>query len=67
MLKMTAREVIRRLTADGWYELRRKPGSHRHFKHPAKPGKIQVADHKGRDIPQKTLDSIAEISGVPMR
>jgi predicted RNA binding protein YcfA (HicA-like mRNA interferase family) len=64
---MTAREVIRRLKADGWYELKRKPGSHRHFKHPAKSGKIQVADHKGKDIPQKTLDSIEYYSGVSMK
>lgn len=63
---MTAKEVIRLLTADGWYELKRKPGSHRHFKHPCKPGKIQVADHKGRDIPKKTLDSIESLSGVSM-
>jgi predicted RNA binding protein YcfA (HicA-like mRNA interferase family) len=63
---MTAREVIRRLLADGWYELRRKPGSHRHFKHDSRPGKIQVADHKGA-IPKKTLDSIERLSGVSMK
>lgn len=63
---MTAKEVIKRLKADGWYELKGTPGSHRHFKHPTKPGKVQVAQYKGGDIPIKTLKSIEKISGIKM-
>ena len=63
---MHAREVIKRLKADGWYELKRKGSSHIQFKHPTKPGKVTVSDHKGRDIPRDTLDSIEKQSGVHM-
>jgi predicted RNA binding protein YcfA (HicA-like mRNA interferase family) len=63
---MTAREMIRRLTADGWYELKSKPGSHRQFKHPKKPGKVTVSDHKG-DIPLDTLKCIELQAGLKIR
>ena len=37
---MTSKEVIKRLKEDGWIEvIPRTPGSHRHFRHPTKPGK----------------------------
>ncbi|MGH7100535.1 MAG: type II toxin-antitoxin system HicA family toxin, partial [Stellaceae bacterium] len=39
---MTPRDVIRALEADGWREVRSK-GSHRHFRHPVKPGTVTVA------------------------
>lgn len=64
---MNAREVIKRLKADGWFELKRKGTSHKQFKHPTKPGKVTVSDHKGKDIPRETLDSIEEQSGVKLR
>ena len=64
---MNAQEVIKRLKADGWYELKRKGSSHVQLKHPAKSGKVTVSDHKGRDIPRDTLDSIEKQSEVPMR
>jgi predicted RNA binding protein YcfA (HicA-like mRNA interferase family) len=58
---MNAREVIKRLKADAWYVLKRKGSSHVQLKHPAKPGKVTVSDHKGKDIPRETLDSIEKI------
>jgi len=64
---VNAREVIKKLKADGWYELKRKGSSHVQLKHPTKPGKVTVSDHKGKDIPRDTLDSIEKQSGVPMR
>jgi len=63
---MTAKEVIKRLKADGWYELPGKKTSHKQFKHPTKPGKTTVAMHPG-DIPRWTLKKIEEQSGVSMR
>ncbi|WP_445267983.1 type II toxin-antitoxin system HicA family toxin [Synechococcus sp. C9] len=39
---MKVREVIARLEADGWYQVRTK-GSHRHFRHPTKAGLVMVA------------------------
>lgn len=62
---MTAKEVIRRLKADGWTECPGKKTSHKQFKHPTKPGKTTVAMHPG-DIPKWTLKKIAEQSGVAM-
>jgi predicted RNA binding protein YcfA (HicA-like mRNA interferase family) len=38
---MKARDVIRALEADGRSEARSK-GSHRHFRHPTKPGTVTV-------------------------
>lgn len=65
---MKAKDVIKRLLADGWLEIKpRKSGSHRHFKHPSKQGKVQVADHGAKDIPIKTLLNIEKQSGVSMR
>jgi predicted RNA binding protein YcfA (HicA-like mRNA interferase family)/predicted RNase H-like HicB family nuclease len=51
------REVIRLIEQDGWC-LARTRGSHRHFKHPAKPGIVTIAGHPGVDIPKGTLNSI---------
>ena len=49
---MTAKELIKLLKADGWFEVN-QVGSHRHFKHPNKPGKITVPIHTG-DLKLKT-------------
>lgn len=65
---MTSEEVIKRLREAGWQEkLPKKSGSHRHYIHPDKPGKVTVPEHKGRDIPIKTLKSIEDQSGVKLR
>lgn len=53
---MTAKEVIRLLKKDGWYEKAQK-GAHRQFIHPTKKGKVTVSVHSG-DIPPGTLSSI---------
>jgi predicted RNA binding protein YcfA (HicA-like mRNA interferase family) len=51
------REIIRRLEADGWRQVRQK-GSHRSFKHPAKPMVVTVPGHPSDDLPTGTLKSI---------
>ena len=42
---------------DGWYLIRMR-GSHRHYRHPTKPGLVTIAGHPGVDIPKGTLNSI---------
>ena len=48
-LTMKVREVIKLLTDDGWF-LHRTKGSHRHFRHPTKSGKVTVPGKMGKDI-----------------
>ena len=60
----SSREIIRLLLDDGWYEVG-QTGSHHHFKHPTKKGKVTVP-HPRRDLPIKTLKSIERQSGVDL-
>jgi len=59
---MKAKEVIAKLKADGWYQVKANAGSHLHFKHPTKTGKVTVAMHNN-DIPKGTLHSIFKQAG----
>lgn len=59
---MTVREIIRKLEADGW-TLKATRGSHMQYVHPAKPGKVTIANHPG-DIPPGTLNSILKQAGL---
>lgn len=58
----SSREVIKLLTADGWYEVA-CDGDHHQFKHPTKKGRVTVT-HPRKDIPIGTLKSISRQSGV---
>jgi predicted RNA binding protein YcfA (HicA-like mRNA interferase family) len=60
---MKPAEVIRLLKKDGWY-LHSQKGSHKHFKHPLKKGKLTVPDHRGADIPIGTLNAIKKQAGL---
>lgn len=62
---MKVREVIARLTADGWFEVRQN-GSHKQFRHPTKPGLVTVPVHGG-DISIQVIVSIEKQSGVRLR
>ena len=62
---MDSREIIRRLQADGW-RLKKVKGSHHHFTHPTKPGKVTVK-HPAKDFPIGTLRSIERQSGVALK
>ena len=61
---MDSREIIKRLEADGWVQVRQK-GSHKQFKHPVKPGLVTVPSPK-KDIPAGTLRSIAKQAGLEL-
>jgi predicted RNA binding protein YcfA (HicA-like mRNA interferase family) len=53
---MKVRDVIKLLESDGWHLVNTK-GSHRHFKHAVKRGKVTVA-------PPGTLNSILRQAGL---
>jgi predicted RNA binding protein YcfA (HicA-like mRNA interferase family) len=61
----TAGAIIRRLLEDGWIEAKGR-GSHRNFRHPAKPGKVTVPFHGSRDLPIGTIRSIERQTGLDL-
>lgn len=52
----SSKEMIKRLTDDGWYRVG-QTGSHIHFKHPTKKGRVTIQENR-KDIPIGTLKSI---------
>jgi predicted RNA binding protein YcfA (HicA-like mRNA interferase family) len=60
---MTAREILKVLHQDGWYDAD-QDGSHLQLKHPTKPGKVTVAVHGKKDIPPGTLNKILKQAGL---
>jgi len=60
---MKVREVIKLLESDGGYLVSTR-GSHRHFKHPVKRGKVTVAGKLSVDVPPGTLNSILRQAGM---
>jgi predicted RNA binding protein YcfA (HicA-like mRNA interferase family) len=48
--------------ADGWHWVE-TTGSHYHFKHPIKPGKVTIP-HPKKDIPVGTATSIIRQAGL---
>ncbi len=63
-MSKSSREIIALLAMDGWFEAG-QTGSHRHFKHPSKPGKVTVP-HPKLDLPVKTMKSIEKASGIKL-
>jgi len=62
---MNSREIIRKLQDDGWYEVA-QVGSHKQFKHAAKPGRVTVP-HPKKEVPLGTLKSIETQAGLKLR
>ena len=60
------RDGIRLVERDGW-RLARMKGSHRVYKHPAKPGIVVIAGHPGVDVPQGTWNNILKQAGLRRR
>lgn len=54
---MKVRDVLIRLEADGWYQIRMRD-SHRIFAHETKSGIVVVPGKPGDEIPKGTLASI---------
>lgn len=59
----SCREVIKIITADGWYEIKANGGSHRQFKHPTKKGRVTVP-HPKKDLDELTVKSIMRQAGL---
>ncbi|HET7486508.1 MAG TPA: type II toxin-antitoxin system HicA family toxin [Acidimicrobiales bacterium] len=60
---MKVREMIRDLERAGW-QLDRQSGSHRQYRHPARPGTVTVPGHLGDDLAPGTLASIRRQAGL---
>jgi predicted RNA binding protein YcfA (HicA-like mRNA interferase family) len=58
---MKVREAIRLIEDNGWVLVATR-GSHRQYKHPAKPGRVTIAGHLSDDIAPGTLNSILKQS-----
>jgi len=59
---MKFRELENIVKADGWQYTDTK-GSHRHYKHPSKPGKLTIPYHNN-DLKIKTVNSILKLAGL---
>lgn len=62
---MRSRDVIRKLEADRWREVR-QAGSHKQFRHPDKPGTVTVP-HPKAELGVGTVKSIERQSGIRLR
>jgi predicted RNA binding protein YcfA (HicA-like mRNA interferase family) len=64
-LRMTSKEIIRRLESEGWYCAGGK-GDHQKYKHPSKAGHV-VVPHPRKDMPTGTLRNIFRQAGWEWR
>ncbi len=60
---MTAKQIIKVIESDGWYFYEQK-GSHRHFLHAIKTGKVTVPFHSSRDLPKFVVANIYRQAGL---
>jgi predicted RNA binding protein YcfA (HicA-like mRNA interferase family) len=60
---MKVSELLRLLHIDGW-QLIATRGSHRQFKHLAKPGRVTVPGKPSDDLAPGTLNSILKQAGL---
>lgn len=59
---MKAKEIEKLLIKGGW-QVKNQTGSHKHFIHPIKPGKVTIPMHKG-DVPVGTAKAILKQAGL---
>jgi predicted RNA binding protein YcfA (HicA-like mRNA interferase family) len=59
---MTFKEADKMIRDDGW-TLESVEGSHYHYKHDAKPGKVTIPRHNG-DLPKRVVNSIKKQAGL---
>lgn len=55
-------EMEKIILADGWL-FKNQVGSHRHYIHPTKPGKVTIPFHS-KEIPKGTENSILKQAGL---
>lgn len=64
-MERDSRKLIKTLEDDGWQHVS-TTGSHYHFKHSVKLGKVTVP-HPVKDLPMGTLRQIYRQAGLPIR
>lgn len=57
------KEMERIILADGWC-IESQEGSHRHYKHPTKPGKVTIPFHQGKELTKFVENSILKQAGL---
>ena len=60
---MKVRDVIRMIEEDTWFQVAQR-GSHRQYKHPAKPRRVTIAGHPSADMDKGTYNSILKQAGL---
>ncbi|MGZ8288315.1 MAG: type II toxin-antitoxin system HicA family toxin [Telluria sp.] len=60
---MKVSDLLKLLSANGWVLIATR-GSHRQFKHSARPGRVTVAGKPGDDIAPGTLNSVLKQAGL---
>ncbi|MCL1893004.1 MAG: type II toxin-antitoxin system HicA family toxin [Holophagaceae bacterium] len=60
---MNFKELEKIIKADGW-TLKEVDGSHYHYKHPSKKGKVTIPNHGSRDLNIKTIRSVLRQAGM---
>lgn len=61
-MPLKPREMERIIRADGWI-FKSQEGSHRHYVHPSKPGKVTIP-FSCRELPRGTEKSILKQAGI---
>ena len=61
-MERDSRKLIKLLEDDGWVRIG-VTGSHHHFKHPIKPGKVTIP-HPRKDLPTGTVRSLLRQAGL---
>ena len=64
-MPLTPKDMERILLADGWYKDSQK-GSHRHYKHPTKPGKVTIPFH-AKDLKKGIENQILSDAQIPRK
>ena len=60
---MKVRDILKQLEEDSWF-LARIRGSHRQYKHPAKPGLVTIPGKPNDELAPGTLNSILKQAGL---
>lgn len=61
-MPLKPKEMEKIILADGW-RFKSQEGSHRHYTHPVKPGKVTIPFH-GKDLTRGTEISILKQAGL---
>jgi predicted RNA binding protein YcfA (HicA-like mRNA interferase family) len=62
-MPMKVKEAIRLVEQDGWYHIATR-GSHRHYKHPTKPGRVTIAGKLSEDLSPAMENSVLKQAGL---